>query len=75
MVLVKFIDFAKYAETTKPSSTFLLLQNSNFAVLDVSFSPSLSTYLIKNVIVKVSCSIQICVQRIQDNAIQRYIRW
>lgn len=41
------IDFAKYAETTKPFSASLPLQNSNSAVLHVSFSLSfsLSVYL------------------------------
>lgn len=36
------IDFAKYAEATKPFSASLPLQNSNSAVLHVSFSLSFS---------------------------------
>ena len=36
------IDFAKYAETTKPFSASLPLHNSNSAVLHVSFSISIS---------------------------------
>ena len=39
------IDFAKYAEATKPFSASLPLQNSNSAVLHVSLSLCLSLFL------------------------------